>query len=85
MLTPAVLFLPSRWQIRIAALFAFVAVTYPMLRNFHLIPLDAILAQAEAISTDRAHSLGYRFFNEEQLLERAAEKPVFGWGAGGAA
>ncbi|GAA6174831.1 hypothetical protein NBRC116593_07500 [Sulfitobacter pacificus] len=82
-LTPAVLFLPSRWQIRIAAFFAFVAVTYPMLRNFHLIPLDAILAQAEAISADRAHSLGYRFFNEEQLLERAAEKPVFGWGGWG--
>ncbi|MGC1506551.1 MAG: hypothetical protein WA782_20735 [Sulfitobacter sp.] len=82
-LTPLVLFLPARWQIRVAALFALVAVTYPMLRNFQLIPLDAILAQAEAISADRAQSLGYRFFNEEQLLERAAEKPVFGWGGWG--
>jgi len=82
-LTPIVLFLPTRWQIRIAALFAFVAITYPMLRNLQLVPLDAILAQAEAISADRAHSLGYRFFNEEQLLERAAEKPLFGWGGWG--
>ncbi|MGJ8557755.1 MAG: hypothetical protein ACSHW6_11995 [Sulfitobacter geojensis] len=82
-LTPLVLFVPVRWQIRTAALFAFVAVAYPMLRNLQLIPLDAILAQAEAISADRAQSLGYRFFNEEQLLARAAEKPAFGWGGWG--
>jgi hypothetical protein len=82
-LTPIVLLAPLRWQIRIAALFALVAVTYPMLRSFHLIPLDAILAQAEAISAERAQSLGYRFNNEEQLLARAAEKPLFGWGGWG--
>lgn len=82
-LTPLILFTPSRWQIRLAALFAFIAVAYPMLRNFHLIPLDAILAQAEALSADRAQSLGYRFDNEEQLLVRAAEKPIFGWGGWG--
>ena len=82
-LTPLILFAPQRWLIRIAALFAFVAVTYPMLRNFQLIPLDAILAQAEAASADRAQSLGYRFNNEEQLLARAAEKPLFGWGGWG--
>jgi hypothetical protein len=82
-LTPMVLYVPTRWQIRVAAVFAFVAVAYPMLRNLQLIPLDAILAQAEAISADRAQSLGYRFFNEEQLLGRAAEKPAFGWGGWG--
>ncbi len=82
-LTPFILFAPVRWQIRLAALFALVAVAYPMLRNFHLIPLDAILAQAEAISADRAQSLEYRFNNEEQLLARAAEKPFFGWGGWG--
>ena len=63
--------------------FAIVAVIYPMLRNAGLVPLDAILAQAEAISADRAQSLGYRFMNEEQLLARAAEKPWFGWGGWG--
>lgn len=82
-LTPIVLFAPLRWQLRIAALFAFVAVTYPMLRSFQLVPLEAILAQAEAISSERAQSLGYRFNNEEQLLARAAEKPNFGWGGWG--
>ncbi|MFK7837226.1 MAG: hypothetical protein AB8B60_13490 [Sulfitobacter sp.] len=82
-LTPIILFAPMRWQIRLAALFAFVAVAYPMLRNLQLVPLDAILAQAEAINADRAQSLGYRFNNEEQLLARAAEKPAFGWGGWG--
>lgn len=82
-LTPIILFAPLRWQIRLAAFFAFVAVTYPMLRNFHLVPLDLILAKAELISVERAHSLSFRFENEEQLLDRAAEKPLFGWGGWG--
>ncbi len=82
-LLPLVIFSPPRWQIRLAVIFAVVAIVYPMLRNFGLIPLDAILAQAEAISPDRAQSLGFRFFNEEQLLARAAEKPLFGWGGWG--
>ncbi|KIN61604.1 putative membrane protein [Sulfitobacter noctilucae] len=82
-LTPLILFIPARWQIRVAVAFAFVAVTYPMLRGLQLVPLDAILAQAEAISAARAESLGYRFNNEEQLLARAAEKPLFGWSGWG--
>lgn len=82
-LTPLVLFAPPKWQIRLAAAFAFIAVAYPMLRTFQLVPLDAILAQAEAISVERAESLAYRFNNEEQLLARAAEKPAFGWGGWG--
>lgn len=82
-LAPLILFAPARWQIRLAVLFALIAVAYPMLRNFGVIPLDAILAQAEAINPLRAQSLGYRFNNEEQLLARAAEKPLFGWGGWG--
>jgi len=83
LLVPMVLLAPARWQIRMALLFATVAVIYPMLRNAGLVPLDGILAQAEAISAERAQSLGYRFYNEEQLLARAAEKPWFGWGGWG--
>ncbi len=82
-LTPLVLFAPARWQIKLAAFFAFVAVAYPMLRNFQLIPLDAILAQVEAFNAERAQSLGFRFHNEEQLLARAGERPLFGWGGWG--
>lgn len=82
-LVPLVIFGSVRLQLSIALGFALLAVTYPVLRNFGVVPLDWILVQAEAISPDRAQSLGYRFGNEEQLLERAKEKLMFGWGGWG--
>ncbi|WP_102110477.1 hypothetical protein [Oceaniglobus roseus] len=82
-LLPLLLFAGPRTQIRVAVCLALVATVYPMLRNAHLIPLDAIMEQAESVSADRAQSLGFRFENEELLLERAAEKPWFGWGLWG--
>ncbi len=82
-LVPLVLFASPKAQIRVALVFALIAVTYPMLRNFQLVPLDWILAQAESYSPDRAQSLGFRFNNEQILLERAAEKGLFGWGGWG--
>jgi len=80
---PVIALAPLRWQIRIALGLALIAVVYPMLRNLGLVPTEAILAQAEAISAERAQSLQYRFDNERVLLERAAEKPWFGWGGWG--
>ena len=82
-LTPLVLFIPYRWHIRIAVLFAVIAVGYPMLRNMGVIPTDDIVAWIGSFNPARAQSLGYRFDNEEQLLVRAAEKPLFGWGGWG--
>ncbi len=80
---PVIALAPLRWQIRVALTLALIAIVYPMLRNLGLVPTDAILAQAEAISAERAQSLQYRFDNERVLLERAAEKPWFGWGGWG--
>ncbi len=82
-IVPLVAFASPRWQVRLAVLIAIVAITYPMLRNFGMIPTDQILAQAEAISAERAQSLGYRFDNEAMMLARAAEKTWFGWGGWG--
>ena len=81
--TPIVALAPYRLQVRMALAIALIGCIYPMLRNTGVIPLDAILAQVEAISPERAQSLEYRFNNEEQLLERAALKPLFGWGGWG--
>lgn len=81
--TPVIALAPLRWQLRFALVLALVAVIYPMLRNLGLVPIDLILAQAESISAERAQSLNYRFENERILLERAAEKPWFGWGGWG--
>jgi hypothetical protein len=82
-LVPLVYFAPRRWLILPATLFALVAVTYPMLRNFGVIPTDAIVAKVETFNPQRAESLQYRFNNETQLLVRAAEKPAFGWSGWG--
>lgn len=81
--TPLVALAPYRLQLRAALLLAVVAICYPALRNLGLIPTEAILAKAELISAERAQSLGYRFSNEHILLERAAERPWFGWGGWG--
>lgn len=80
---PVVALAPYRWQIRIAVLIGVVGCVYPVLRNTGIIPLDDILTWVRSISQERAQSLGYRFENEELLLERAAMKPLFGWGGWG--
>lgn len=82
-LTPLVLFASSRSLIRVSMVFAVIAVVYPMLRKFELVPIWELVDYAGAYSADRAHSLGFRFYNEENLLARAAEKPWFGWGGWG--
>lgn len=82
-LLPFVFLAGRRLQMVLAVSFAVLAITYPMLRNLGLVPLDVLLAQAEAINPVRAASLEYRFNNEELLLDRAREKWMFGWGGWG--
>jgi len=62
---------------------AVMAVSYPVARGLDLVPVERIVALAERASPARAQSLEFRFQNEEVLLERAMEKPVFGWGSWG--
>lgn len=82
-LLPVVLLFGVRMQLKVAALLALLAIGYPMLKAVDLIPADEILAAAESIDEDRANSLRFRFYNEDILLERGYEKPVFGWGSWG--
>ena len=67
-------------QIRLAALLAVVAILYPLLRGADLVPADTMVEYAAAVDPARAESLQFRFHNEDVLLERASEKPLFGWG-----
>lgn len=83
LLLPLVLFTSSKVHVRVAVVFAAIAVVYPMLRGMGLIPTEWLLAVSDAISPDRSASLGYRFNNEDQLLARAAEKTLLGWGGWG--
>ena len=82
-LVPVVLLLTLRIQVRVAFTFALIAVTYPILRDYNLVPLDTLVDWAGAIDPLRAESLEYRFDNEEQLLARAHDRWLFGWGGWG--
>jgi hypothetical protein len=53
------------------------------LKGADLVPTETLLTQAAKVGEDRAASLQYRFYNEDLLLERADEKPLFGWGSWG--
>lgn len=82
-LIPAILFVGRRGQVLIAAFFAIVVMAYPLLREANLIPLEAILEMAHSYDPARHQSLAFRIHNEEILLDRAAERPWFGWGGYG--
>lgn len=79
-LLPAVLFFSPRTQLLTATCIAGLVLTYPLLRAADLVPVDRAMAFAESVSADRARSLQVRLDNEEPLLERARQRPVFGWG-----
>lgn len=83
-----VLFLPllyvPRWfQIRVVTVVALIFLTFPAVRQAGLVPLDGFLNFASSISHERAESLRFRINNEDALLDRLSQKPVFGWGGWG--
>ncbi len=82
-LVPLVLLAGSRTQFRVAALVAALALAYPAMKGLDLVPSDWLVEQAASLDRDRAASLDFRFDNEEVLMERAREKPIFGWGSWG--
>lgn len=82
-LAPLVLVLGRRTQLHLATALAFVALAYPLMKGADLVPQEFVLAQAERIEDDRANSLRFRFQQEDILLDRAYEKPLFGWGTWG--
>lgn len=79
-LAPLVWFTSPRTQLRAAALLGVVVMLYPMLRAYDLFPTKSVVSLARSISADRAGSIEFRFHNEDIALERAFERPMFGWG-----
>lgn len=80
-LIPVFMFVGARWQMRLAVVIACFAIAYPALKGVDLVPQGKILWLADTIDPERAASLSFRFENENQLLERAKERPLFGWGS----
>jgi len=79
-LVPLVRLTRPRLQLRIATVLVTFAVAYPMLRAIDLVPTKFLVAAAASLSETRADSLDFRFVHEKQLLDRASQRLVFGWG-----
>lgn len=82
-LLPCVLFLSPKMQVRVAALLVTIALAFPILRGNDLFPTETILGMVSTIDERRADSLLVRIKNEDELLARAKERPIFGWGSWG--
>jgi hypothetical protein len=77
---PLVLWAGPKAQARVAMILALVALTYPVARIWGIFPTDTIVSAAEALSAERASSLKFRFDEDQALLDKAMQRPLFGWG-----
>lgn len=64
-------------------LIATLVVCYPASRASGLFPSKELVDAAAWVSEARAQSLDFRFRNEELLIARAMQRPLFGWGTFG--
>lgn len=80
MFVPVVLLLGRRLQLLAATAVACLFLSYPILLQSNVLPIDRFLSAVEEASPKRAQSLETRLINDQLFLERAQEKPIFGWG-----
>lgn len=73
----------TRAKARAVMALAILALAYPVLRNTDAFPTADVASFFQGISPQRGDSLLYRFTNEDALLARAMERPLFGWGGWG--
>lgn len=79
-LVPVVRFAKPQLQVRVAMVLAALALSYPLLRTADLVPTEMMTNVGRLVSEDRAELLKYRLYQEQQLLEHASRRPLFGWG-----
>jgi hypothetical protein len=80
---PIVLFWQPGTQVRLAVFLAIVVLAYPALRSTGAFPTQALVDLSSRVAQERAESLGQRFWHEDQLVKKARERPLFGWGGFG--
>jgi hypothetical protein len=81
-LLPVALFCRAKLQLLVAAAFAACVLLYPTLRSANIITADGLAGMVSVVS-ERENSLRFRLDNEDLLLDRAEERPLFGWGGWG--
>jgi hypothetical protein len=77
---PVVRLARPRLQMILAIVLVSVVLTYPAIRFFEFFPEQELVQLATDFDSDRGFSLKTRFKNENQLLARASERILFGWG-----
>jgi hypothetical protein len=80
---PVVMFTRPRTWVKLSCALLLVVWSYPVLRTYNIIPVHHISAAANSISPDRSRSFDERVENEDLLLGKALQKPLFGWGTWG--
>lgn len=77
---PMVWFFTPRVQVASAMVIVIAFMIHPMLRQSGIVTLHGPLSLIERVAPERVGSMYYRLDNETLFLERAAKKPVTGWG-----
>jgi hypothetical protein len=77
---PLRLLFSSAMVMRVAAALAILVIAFPVLRIADAFPTSGIVEVFARIEPQRAASLAYRFRHEDALIERALERPLYGWG-----
>lgn len=66
-------------QTKWALILAVIVFMYPVAKIMDIFPDREIVSTIQQFSPERAESLSFRFNNEAILLDRALERPYFGW------
>jgi len=83
-LAPILWFAPQRIQRLTLIAMVSLILGYPMIRQAGWVPVDAITDwMTQLVGEERALSLWFRMFTEEQVMENARDRFVFGWGGYG--
>jgi len=78
-----IVLLGARGWVKVAKILAVIVILFPLLRGADLVPTADIADFIAEYNEARAGSLAFRFYHEDLLLEKAREKPWFGWGGWG--
>lgn len=82
-LAPVILLTKPRFWVKIGCVASLFVCAYPILRTIGATPIDVVMSVAHSVSVDRSRSFETRLQNEEQLLAKAKQKPLVGWGEWG--
>jgi hypothetical protein len=73
-------YVSPKTQLRVYVFLALIVVSYPFSRLTDIFPTQGLLSAAGTFGADRAQSMQFRFDNEDILVLKGGERPIFGWG-----